>query len=139
MFQERMNDIPAMVGDTATSGLIVASGGSKSLWEGLLRSRLAYWRGKLLLAPTTAANPRPAAKRGRTPGVKVDGAKLKRYRGKMSQAAFADKCQDVSVDTVRRAETGHRVSKAKIQSMADAITTLIGREISEADLTAETQ
>lgn len=79
--------------------------------------------------------------RGRPPGVnagiKANGTKLRELRGAMTQAEFADKCMDVSEDTVQRAETGIPISPAKLKSIAEAFSIIHSKPISADDLTAE--
>ena len=60
---------------------------------------------------------------GRRLGVLVDGAKLKQYRGNLSQLEFAEKC-DVSVDTIQRGEAGARWSDKIFTVVAETISQL---------------
>ena len=75
----------------------------------------------------------PKKRSGRKPGTTVNAAKLKQYRGNLSQEEFADKC-GVSVDTIQRGEAGRRWGDRNFIRVAEAIELLTGRSFKLEDL-----
>jgi transcriptional regulator with XRE-family HTH domain len=72
---------------------------------------------------------------------RVDGALLKRDRkaAGFTQASFSAECGSVSLVTVRRAEQGHRIIRAYLNSMAEALGHPVERYIIQDDLAEATE
>jgi hypothetical protein len=69
---------------------------------------------------------RKPRKRGRPPGIQVNGAKLKQFRGGYSQEDFADKL-GVGVSTYQEAEMGREISEPKVRQIVNRINELFER------------
>ena len=72
-------------------------------------------------------------KRGRPAGRRVDGDKIKKYRGEYSQEDFAAKC-DVAVSTLQRAEHSHKADEPTLIKIARCVRDVRNIDCSPDDL-----
>jgi len=101
-------------------------------WE--LLAHLEAWLQwpERIVAPSKSSG-RPGQRKKRTRGYAIDGEKLKRLRGSMTQRELASKA-DVSLSVIQRGEAGGPLDSRKLYLIAEALGDFRGQTISLDDL-----